>query len=498
VLVRNVLGGVLVAGFVLSCGKTKGEQEQEQTPVDVLALAKVEAAKLTKRVAIEPFGLEASVPPDWTCERSKDDPTSCSKGYVTARWELEPLPADVDLAARARELEASSKQGGGESFYGRSNVAGFEGYLSGFRATKRPESWIKFDGWKDVPGHGKLRLIASVGSEGFDEVGWGAIVLSTRVGPSGIAASWSSRQELADRRNIQKQFEALSKDEGSPGEWIDGAKELAKRWPEDGGTARAASLVQGGEEAIRKLVVRRAVELATREDKKTARSAVILASTLRGWDDTACDAALDAIEKQLRASWKPDAFDHTREVSLAMIRLAEARTPDAQGAAFTRARTLFASSPANVFLSSDLMPVVEAALETAHPVMNGWVGACADVATRADLSVDHGRLAKLFTESRALAIPGVRRRVLSLLGEKTPYGSVTRRDNVIDLTWPHGSRGQSRQDGVGGTTMAMRVCDHYALGLRWSGAPVPFDALASERERDARIAELRTWVTSSK
>lgn len=477
---RGVVSIGLLVAVAAGAGCRKHSAGEELAPT-TLGEARAAAEKLPQRVAIEPYGLEARVPADWTCARSPGNgPTTCSGKSMGAQWSLGPAEGEDRREERARDLAAAARREpgagrGGTSFYGRTTIAGFDGLLWGNHGSKRPEDWVTFDGRRQVPGHGELTLLVSAGGDAIDHALWAAIVVSTREAAAGIARSWPSPGEVADRATVERSLASLSDDrllQQAGGTWRADAETLSKPAEQDGGPARLAELAPGGEAAVRALVARRAKQLAAHEGAKHAAQAVRIAAVLRGWDDAAMEDALDGVEASVKAAWAPDSRVRQVEAASLMLEAATARKLDARRAALARAKALFDTALPEAFLDTSGLLVLGRALDTGDPSMVAWVTSCFEPVRPAVQSVvgggfAHDRIARVVTRDQALANGAIRRGVAAMLTDRTAFGTY-------------------------------RVCDEYARALRANGAPQRFDEAAPEKERDARIAEMRAWLAARK
>ena len=232
-----VVGGLAIARWK----KRRAEQGADlaaTTGTLDLSRARAIAAKLDRTVYVDPLPLTTRLDARFKCDATDFGPFSCGgAGWESIVWKLERDTSndsiDALLASAHPHYEsAADALESGSGGYDDVDVAGFRGFIFVNFATRMPVTDVTFTGYRDDP-HGRVKLTIgangwrSANSPGSTDVADAiAIMLSTRVEPSGLPAHLPDPQDLYKYADASRGMGALL-DDAKPDGWIDGASRFA-------------------------------------------------------------------------------------------------------------------------------------------------------------------------------------------------------------------------------------------------------------------------------
>jgi hypothetical protein len=457
-----------------------------------MRVARDEAQSFGRSWTIDPFGLVARTPDDWTCDRNDGIATTCSGPDWLVSW---------DVVEERKDPRAPPPPRVASRVLGDVDLASFHGRLTTPYGSFRGELVYTFDGRRDDPARGPLRIVVEArGSYGKAETRGLAVLLTTDVLSGGLAPAWPTTADRAIDAQAERDYALLASDAARCESWVSAIESLQAPRENDTPTGpRVSDSLRARVPSVADLVQRRVDACASIGDVPSFRSAIAIAIGLRLIDDAAWDATLRDLAPRLRAASvaalaSPDAGQWlSLEVWLAQER---ARSGDTAPIAEV-ARWLTMIDPAIVFRAPG--PI--------FPKLAAHVGD-RDVADLFARWLDPARVhppddtdfiaMSEFTESFVYKIPVVREHALGMLDDKRPCGSVEVKPNQLVVQCGKASRITST-DGWGGlpaagTTIPLRVCDHYAYALRFRSPG--FTLYADVADRDRALPALRAFVAS--
>lgn len=471
-----VVTGVVLAGVAVWASGAPARRGFGASPTAFLA--KRRGAELPKSVSVEPYGLTARLPGDWSCQLRAD--TTCRNRSVSITWKVEGdtrVGSPNDIVDEGFS-ETVSKD---EEFVLSLELAGFVGYLTSWQMARGGEKGCTFVGWRrdDPRGLLKLQIQADLGCS--DET---TNIIASTTGPKHLP-TWPDAAIRERRAPLFEAFDVLANDEKEAYQWQAAFDTLTKKELVD----LVEPLRARTNPSVTDLVKRRIVR-AIEGDPDSFTSAIAMAHGFETWEPLAFSPALDDIAK--RASERALATKSTVTRDASRFRgidcgladgIARRRSDPAPIRALTErlghlhvTPLTLANDCANVLFRQRQVPESQALLEKRFAPES------------LPNDVDYTVLAE-FTVPRVKESALMKRHVMAMLRNETPgAATLSVRGQGFDMNSVR--RGVYYAETVGralpadGTKISLRTCDVYAHIAR---AIIPYE---SEQQRDKGIARL--------
>lgn len=448
-----------------------------QTPSALLS--KRRGARLPQAVSIDPYGLSARVPAEWTCRHRFE--TACSAKDYSIEWKIE---RDGRVGSARDHARFQHDQGVSElhDYMLALEVAGFRGYVSSWEALRGGARGCTFHGWRtdDTRGILRLQIEGSVvcTSELID-------VIASTTGPEHLPV-WADAATRERQAPLVEAMEDLANDDKPPHVWASALWKLTAKESAD----LVGPMRERKNPSVTELVQRRIQTASQGKNAEVFGYAVSLSGGLEAWEPKASPSVLEALAKRATERALAVRSESTREANRARdfdCRLADDLSQRRSDPATLRALVERLSSldihgltasldcPSVLFRHRQLAEA-RALLEKRY----------APETIPAD--VDWLELAS-FTTSRAKDSSLMKRHVLSMLANERPAAAeLVVKGRGFELHSKRSSGGGSEWVGKGvpsdGTKISLRVCDVYAYK---ADAVAPY---RPEAERDQGIKEL--------
>jgi hypothetical protein len=448
-----------------------------QTPSALLS--KRRGARLPQAVSVEPYGLNARVPAEWTCRHGYE--TACFGTDYNVEWKVER----VERVGHARDFASFQHAEGVTELHEYElslEVAGFRGYVVSWYAIRGGGKGCTFRGWRTDDARGILRLQIE-GSEGCrPEL---IDVIASTTGPEHLPA-WADDTTRKRQAPLVEAMADLADDAKPPHVWASALWKLTAKESAD----LVGPMRERKNPSVTELVKRR-IETASRgKSAEEFGYAVSLSAGLEAWEPKAFPSVLEALAKRATERAVALRSESTREANRARdfdCRLADNVAQRRSDPAIIRALVERLSSldidgltasfdcPSTLFRHRQLAEA-RALLEKRYAPEN------------VPANVDWLELAS-FTTSRAKESSLMKRHVLSMLGNERPADAqLVVKGRGFEIHSKRSSGGGSEWVGKGvpsdGTKISLRVCDVYAFK---ADAVAPY---RPEAERDRGIKQL--------